>query len=79
MSVSLTPTLSLPRRQASEGELLFIHKLLVEYLLGLKGQNNLAQGIVSGGTIRNVALSKEYTTKSVRPACRRRGEHGING
>jgi len=33
---------------------------------GLKGQYNSAQGKVEGGTIRNVALGKEYTTKSVR-------------
>jgi len=40
--------------------LLFIH----EY--GLKGQYNSAQGKVSGGTIRNVALGKWETMKTVR-------------
>jgi hypothetical protein len=33
---------------------------------GLKGQNNSAQGKVSGGTNRNVALGKGYRGKTVR-------------
>ena len=53
---------------------------------GLKGQNNSAQGKVSGGTNRNVALGKGYRGKTVRgnsmnkannslrtPACRWQG------
>jgi len=47
-------------------ELLFIHKFKSDSFSGLKGLYIPAQGIVSGGTIRNAALGKRYKRKTVR-------------
>jgi hypothetical protein len=46
--------------------LLFIHKSRKVFFSGLKGQYNLAQGKIEGGTNRNVALGKEFKRKTVR-------------
>lgn len=48
---------------------LFIHKSMEECFPGLKGQNILAQGIVSGGTIRNAALGKGCRKKNRQGEC----------
>jgi len=39
---------------------------MTEYFSGLKGQNIIAQGRVSGGTLRNAALGYGNIKKTVR-------------
>ena len=45
---------------------LYTQVMSIIFFLGLKGQNNSAQGKIEGGTNRNVALGKGCRRKTVR-------------